>query len=117
MPIVVRRNEFKSHTLIDVCHFWLPRGESKLAPSDKGVIIPAEQVDMFITVLLDGGRPSSPPLNQNRSTSTARPQSTEKSNRKTGLLSKSVSKNNWPFLSDPDYVAASTGKRFANLEV
>jgi hypothetical protein len=103
---------------IDVRHFWLPKGKCKLVSTDKGVSIPVEQVEMFITVTQEVQATIQP---------TAKPEPIYFDSAE-AVANDIMWKNRFAqqkrdqeergFLSDPDYVATvSNSKRFANLEI
>ena len=101
--------------MFDVRHFWLPKGKSKLAPSDKGVSMPVEQVEMFITILQEVRATIQPNAKAEVVYYVTAP--TSDFNWKSWFTEIEQKQEEIAFISDPDYVASSTGKRFANLEV
>jgi hypothetical protein len=116
MPIIVRRNEYKGHTMIDVRHFWLPKGKSKLVPSDKGVSIPVEQVEMFISVLQEVRTTIQPTIRSKPIYFDSEATVNSDIQWKNRFAQQECEQEERAFFSDPDFVAF-TGNRFTHLEI
>lgn len=96
MPVIVSVNEWKGVRRIDIRHYWKPKGQSKLLPTQKGVSIEISQVSAIRDALYAASETIGKPAASTTPTA-ARPESV--------------------ILSELGYAPTSNDKRFSNVEL